>query len=322
MRKGLGRGLDAILPQADAADAPAAPGIQTVPIASLVPNRLQPRANFDEEGLEDLARSIRVQGVIQPLVVAPRGDGTFTIVAGERRWRAGQRAGLESLPVVVREIEDDRQLLELALVENLQRADLNAMEEAEAYRSLQDRFQLTQDEIAERVGRARTTITNSLRLLRLPLEVQDLLRSGAITSGQARPLLAIDSTRRQIELAQQAARDGMSARRMEALASTPPGGERRARSRSAACRRPHRGGGGSADQSTADARRDPPLGQGWHRADPLPLRGRADPHSRAVDRRLTRREQARGGRGSSTPAPSSAPRAGAWPAARASASSS
>jgi ParB family transcriptional regulator, chromosome partitioning protein len=229
MRKGLGRGLDAILPQAEPAETPAPSGIQTVPIASLVPNRLQPRSNFDEEGLEDLARSIRVQGVIQPLVVAPRGDGTFTIVAGERRWRAAQRCGLESLPVVVREVEDDRQLLELALVENLQRADLNAMEEAEAYRSLQDRFQLTQDQIAERVGRARTTITNSLRLLRLPVEVQDLLRSGAITPGQARPLLAVDSTRRQIELARQAARDGMSARRMEALAATPPAGERRAR---------------------------------------------------------------------------------------------
>jgi ParB family chromosome partitioning protein len=196
--------------------------VQTLPITSLVPNRLQPRASFDEEGLEDLARSIRAQGVIQPLVVAPRGDGTFTIVAGERRWRAAQRCGLEELPVVVREVEDDRQLLELALVENLQRADLNAMEEAEAYRSLQDRFQLTQDEIADRVGRARTTITNSLRLLRLPPEVQDLLRSGALTPGQARPLLAVDSARRQIELATQAARDGMSARRMEALAATPP----------------------------------------------------------------------------------------------------
>jgi ParB family chromosome partitioning protein len=193
-----------------------------LPITSLVPNRLQPRANFDEEGLEDLARSIRAQGVIQPLVVAPRGDGTFTIVAGERRWRAAQRCGLEEIPVVVREVEDDRQLLELALVENIQRADLNAMEEAEAYRSLQERFQLTQDLIADRVGRARTTVTNSLRLLRLPPEVQELLRSGALTPGQARPLLAVDSSRRQIELATQAARDGMSARRMEALVAMPP----------------------------------------------------------------------------------------------------
>jgi ParB family chromosome partitioning protein len=227
MRKGLGRGLDAILPSPEPGlELGAEGGVRSLPITSLVPNRLQPRANFEEEGLEELARSIRAQGVIQPLVVAPRGDGTFTIVAGERRWRAAQRCGLEELPVVVREVEDDRQLLELALVENLQRADLNAMEEAEAYRSLQDRFQLTQDEIADRVGRARTTITNSLRLLRLPAEVQDLLRSGALTPGQARPLLAVDSARRQIELALQAARDGMSARRMESLAAAPPPGTR------------------------------------------------------------------------------------------------
>jgi ParB family chromosome partitioning protein len=232
MRKGLGRGLDAILPPADTAAPLGAPGVRALPIGSLVPNRLQPRAMFDEEGLDDLARSIRAQGVIQPLVVAPRADGTYTIVAGERRWRAAQRAGLAEVPVVVREVEDDRQLLELALVENLQRADLNAIEEAEAYRSLQDRFQLTQDDIAERVGRARTTITNSLRLLRLPPEVQDLLRSGALTSGQARPLLALDSQRRQIELAQQAARDGMSARRLEALAAAPASSsKRRARDR-------------------------------------------------------------------------------------------
>ena len=221
-RKGLGRGLDAILPQPEAGATNAPPaGLQSVPIASLVPNRLQPRSTFDEQGIEDLASSIRAQGVIQPLVVTPRGDGTYTIVAGERRWRAAQRCGLAEVPVVVREVEDDQKLLELALVENLQRADLNAMEEAEAYRSLQDRFQLTQDQIAERVGRARTTVTNSLRLLRLPLEVQDLLRSGAITPGQARPLLSVDSTRRQIELAQRAARDGMSARRMEAVAAVP-----------------------------------------------------------------------------------------------------
>jgi ParB family chromosome partitioning protein len=233
MRKGLGRGLDAILPPRSepAPEAKAGvigAGVQTLPLTSLVPNQLQPRATFDEEGLEDLARSIRAQGVIQPLVVAPRPDGRFTIVAGERRWRAAQRCGMTEIPVVVRDVDSDRQLLELALVENLQRADLNSIEEAEAYRSLQERFQLTQDEIADRVGRARATVTNSLRLLRLPLEVQDLLRGGTLTAGQARPLLGIDSPRRQIELARQAARDGMSARRLEAMASAPA---RAARSR-------------------------------------------------------------------------------------------
>ena len=221
MRKGLGRGLDAILPKADPTSA-AAGGIRTVAVERLVPSRLQPRGNLDEAGLEELARSIRAQGVIQPLIVAPRPDGTFTIVAGERRWRAAQRCGLAEVPVVVRDVESDQQLLELALVENLQRADLNAIEEAEAFRSLQDRFQLTQEGIAERVGRARTSVTNSLRLLRLPAEVQDLLRSGALTAGQARPLVGVDSPRRQIELAQKAVRDGLSARRIELLVSEPP----------------------------------------------------------------------------------------------------
>ena len=224
MRKGLGRGLDAILPKApeESPGTELAPsGAHTLAVSSLVPNRLQPRATFDEEGLDELARSIRAQGVIQPLLVTSRGDGTYTIVAGERRWRAAQRCGLTEVPVVVRDVDGDRQLLELALVENLQRADLNAIEEAEAYRSLQDRFQLTQDEIADRVGRARATVTNSLRLLRLPPEVQDLLRGGQLTPGQARPLLGVDSPRRQIELARQAASEGVSARRMEALAAAP-----------------------------------------------------------------------------------------------------
>ena len=239
MRKGLGRGLDAILPRPEAAaSAPggARGGVRMVAVSSLVPNQLQPRTSFDEEGLDDLARSIQAQGVIQPLIVSPRPDGAFTIVAGERRWRAAQRCGLSEVPVLVREVEGDRQLLELALVENLQRADLNAMEEAEAYRSLQERFQLSQEEIAERVGRARATVANSIRLLRLPAEVQDLLRSGALTPGQARPLLAVDSPRRQIELAQRAVREGVSARRMEMLAAEPSAGAARRQGRAKAGR--------------------------------------------------------------------------------------
>ena len=195
MRKGLGRGLDAILPQPDPADAPPAPGIQTVPIASLVPNRLQPRSTFDEEGLEELARSIRAQGVIQPLVVAPRGDGTFTIVAGERRWRAAQRCGLEELPVVVREVDDDRQLLELALVENLQRADLNAMEEAEALSQSAGslRAHAGRDRASGSVARAPRSPT-AFACCGSRRRCRTCCAAGAITPGQARPLLAIDST--------------------------------------------------------------------------------------------------------------------------------
>ena len=235
MRKGLGRGLDAILgseaaPAAVPSAVAAAPGVRVVGVGSLVPNRYQPRASFDDQGLEDLASSIRAQGVIQPLVVSSRDDGSFTIIAGERRWRAAQKAGLTEVPVVVREGVGDRDLLELALVENLQRADLNAVEEAEAFRNLQDRFGLTQDEVAGRVGRARTTVTNSLRLLRLPQEVQDLLRSGELSAGQARPLVGLDSQKRQVDLARRAADGGLSARQVETLASR---GSKKARSKKA-----------------------------------------------------------------------------------------
>ena len=165
-RRGLGRGLDALI-----GEAPAAAAVQSVAVERLHPNRLQPRARFDDAGLDELAESIRTQGVIQPLVVTAREDGEFTIVAGERRWRAAQRAGLTDVPVVVRGLSGDRELLEVALVENLQRADLNPLEEAEAYQALCDRFGLSQEEVAGRVGKARTTVANTLRLLKLPAEV-------------------------------------------------------------------------------------------------------------------------------------------------------
>jgi len=153
------------------------------------------------------------------LIVSPTGKGTYTIVAGERRWRAAQRAGLTVVPVVVRQVRDDRELLELALVENLQRSDLNPMEEAEAYRTLQENFQLSQEEIAARVGKARPAVANTLRLLKLPPAIQDFLRSGRLTAGQVRPLLTITDPDRQQELALRALREGLSARSMEELAS-------------------------------------------------------------------------------------------------------
>src|SRR6185369_14973038 len=213
-KRGLGRGLDALLqkePEIEAAPAP----VQTLPVTSLRPNRFQPRTEFDESSLEDLAESIRAQGVIQPLVVSPDADGLYTIVAGERRWRASRRAGLESVPVVVRAVADDRELLELALVENLQRSDLNPLEEAEAYLALQEKFSLSQEEIAARVGKARTTVTNALRLLRLPEEVREMLRGGQLTAGQARPLLGLSTPEEQVVLAERAVREGLSARDLE-----------------------------------------------------------------------------------------------------------
>lgn len=213
-RKGLGRGLGALLQ-----DEPA--GLRSLPVEQLEPNRLQPRSTFNESGLAELAESIRAQGVVQPLVVTPSANGKFAIVAGERRWRAAQRAGLTSVPVVVREVKGDQDLLELALVENLQREDLNAVEEAEAYHALQEKFSLSQDQIAQRVGKGRTTVTNSLRLLRLPAAIQDLLRDGQLTAGQARPLLAIAETEAQIRLATRAVREQLTARQLEHLAATP-----------------------------------------------------------------------------------------------------
>lgn len=212
-KRGLGRGLDALL------QGPGDAGVRTLPLSALHANRRQPRQNFADQELEELAASIRVQGVIQPLVVSADGDGSYTIVAGERRFRAARRAGLSEVPVVVRQASSDRELLELALVENLQRADLGPLEEAEAYRALQDDFGLTQEQLADRVGKSRPAVANALRLLKLPAGVQDLLRGGQLSAGQARPLLAIESVARQEELARRAVEEGLSARDLERLAS-------------------------------------------------------------------------------------------------------
>jgi ParB family chromosome partitioning protein len=220
-RRGLGRGLDALLK-------PEEPGVRSLPLGSLEPNRLQPRADFDETGLEGLAASIRAQGVVQPIVVTPGAEGKFTIVAGERRWRAARKAGLEEVPVVVHEVQGDRELLEMALVENLQRTDLNPVEEGEAYSSLQQTFGLSQEEIGKRVGKSRTTITNAVRLLRLPAEVQDMLRDGRLTAGQARPLLSLATEEEQSRLARRAVEQRLSARELEDLtASRKRPGKRR-----------------------------------------------------------------------------------------------
>ncbi len=227
-RRGLGRGLSALLPAEE--------GIRSLPIDQLQPSRHQPRSLFDDAGLDELAASIRAQGVIQPLIVTPTGGGAYTIVAGERRWRAARRAGLKVVPVVVRQVRDDRQQLELALVENLQRADLNPIEEAEAFRSLQESFGLSHEEIADRVGRARPAVTNTLRLLKLPRAVQDLLRAGRLTAGQARPLLALDDPDEILRMAERAATEGLSARALEALAGAAAAAEAPKRKRRAAGR--------------------------------------------------------------------------------------
>jgi ParB family transcriptional regulator, chromosome partitioning protein len=217
-RHGLGRGLDALLP-------PVGADVRTLPVDRLRPNRFQPRRDFEPEALAELAASIRSQGVVQPIVVKPEAGGVYTIVAGERRWRAAQQAGLEQVPVVVHEVRDDRHLLELALVENLQRSDLNPIEEALAFQSLQNELGLSQDDIASRVGKGRPTISNSLRLLNLPPSIQEMMRTGRLTAGQAKPLLALGKAAQQVALAERAVAEGLSARQLEALAAAARKGE-------------------------------------------------------------------------------------------------
>jgi ParB family transcriptional regulator, chromosome partitioning protein len=229
-RRGLGRGLDALLGE-PATDAPASTGLRQLRLFELHPSRVQPRARFEEAELEALADSIRAQGVVQPLIVTPDPSGGFTIVAGERRWRAAGRAGLETVPALVREVADDRQLLEIALVENLQRSDLNPIEEAEAYQALQRDFGFSQEEIAGRVGKGRPTIANSLRMLKLPDEILGFVRAGSLSAGQARPLLALGSEQQQLRLARRAVAEGLTARQMERAVGAVGGGDGKPRRR-------------------------------------------------------------------------------------------
>jgi len=194
-KRGLGRGLDALL-----GEAPSATDTLTeIPIDQVEPNPRQPRKSFDAVALDELARSIKASGVIQPIVVRRSAAGRWQLIAGERRWRAARQAGLDRIPAVVREATESESL-ELALVENLLREDLNPMEEAEAYQQILADFGWTQEQLAQRVGRDRSTIANSLRLLRLPLPIQDDLRSGRLTMGHARALLALTSLADQMKL--------------------------------------------------------------------------------------------------------------------------
>lgn len=189
-RQTLGRGLSALLGDGPSAEAPASVAVTEVDIDLIDPNPDQPRTTFEKTTLDELAASIRSNGIVQPILIRPIGN-RYQIVAGERRWRAAQLAELRRLPVVIREISDD-EVLELALVENIQRQELNPIEEAKAYRKLIDNIGLTQDSVAERVGKDRTVVTTSLRLLRLPNEIQNELEKGTITTGHGRALLMSD----------------------------------------------------------------------------------------------------------------------------------
>lgn len=211
-KAGLGRGLDAIIP------APTEPksGTEMVPIDSIIPNPRQPRSIMAEEGLNELAESIRQHGILQPLIVTNEGENLYVLIAGERRWRAARIAGLDSVPVILREA-NDRDRLELALIENVQRADLMPLETAEAYRQLAEEFNLTHDEIALRVGKSRVAVTNTLRLLKLPEVVQNAILSGDITEGHARALLALGTSQSQMAVLQTIIRNDLSVRQTEEL---------------------------------------------------------------------------------------------------------
>ena len=212
-RPALGRGLSALIPDT----APAPSGERTLEVDSdlLRPNKFQPRTTMDDPKLDELARSIRANGIIQPIVVRKVDDG-YEIVAGERRWRASQRAGLLKVPVVVRDIPEDR-LLPVALIENIQREDLNPIEEAHAYRRLADEYHLTQEQIADAVGKDRSSVANFLRLLRLPQEVRASLGSGAVSMGHARALLGLPDDAAQLRVAREIVAKGLSVRETEAL---------------------------------------------------------------------------------------------------------
>jgi ParB family transcriptional regulator, chromosome partitioning protein len=219
-RPALGKGLSALIPDAPAQPTPT--GVTELGIDQLSPNEQQPRLSMNDARLEELAASIKANGVIQPIVVRRTADG-YRIIAGERRWRAARRAGLARVPVSVKEVEGDvadETLLQMALVENIQREDLNPIDEALAYRRLVDEFHLTQDAVAIAVGKDRATVANTLRLLKLPVEIQNDVAGGVLSMGQARAILALPSETVQLQVAREVKTRGLSVRETESLVKT------------------------------------------------------------------------------------------------------
>jgi ParB family chromosome partitioning protein len=214
-RSGLGRGLGALIPDDAQAQEEIGASFQELPLDSIIPNPFQPREEFDEAGISALADSIEQIGVLQPILVRPDGDGGYQLIAGERRWRASRQAGLSVIPAIVREVRDVS-ALEQAVVENLHRQDLNALEEAAAYQQLIDDFGFTQEQLAQRVGKSRPSVTNTLRLLNLPPAIQGLLIDGRLAAAHARALLPVEDRAVQQQLAEQAVDEGWSVRQVEA----------------------------------------------------------------------------------------------------------
>ena len=223
VERGLGRGLGALL--GDAALQSQEGGSLSLPISKVEPGLKQPRKRFEEEALQDLADSIRTHGIIQPLTVRRLASGYYQIIAGERRWRAAKLAGLTEVPAVIIEA-DDRKVMELGLIENLQREDLNPIEEANGYKVLMEEYGLTQEEVSQRVGKSRPAVANALRLLALPDPVCQLLEEGKLSAGHARAILSVPNGGLQMQLAKKVVEDGLSVRQTEALAKRLAAGEK------------------------------------------------------------------------------------------------
>ena len=221
-RKALGRGLEALIPTATATEtleprrAGAGNGVEQIPIEMIGANPFQPRTRFDDSSLKELTESIRSSGIIQPVIVRKAGTDSYELIAGERRLRAAKLAGLDAVPAILREVDDTR-MMEMALIENIQREDLNPIDEARAYQALIQKVGLTHDQISERVGKQRSSITNALRLLGLPPEVMDMVSRGTLSAGHARALLALETPGDQLSTSRYVASKGFSVRRTEAL---------------------------------------------------------------------------------------------------------
>lgn len=227
LKRGLGRGLESLMPPSVENVLNEAEGFHMVHVDSISPNRLQPRTAFDEEKIRELADSIQKQGVIQPLIVAPKSNGGYELIAGERRLRASRAIGLERVPVIIKTV-DEEEMLALSLVENIQREDLNPIEEAQAYRELVEQFGHTQDDVAAKVGKSRVAVANSMRLLKLPKVIQDDVAGGRYSAGHARAMLAVESLHRQLKIRERVIREMPTVRDVEKMVQYYIGGGRKA----------------------------------------------------------------------------------------------
>jgi len=223
VKKALGRGLGALIPPTERKEHVPQRNAHELPLSQIVANPKQPRTTFLDEAIEQLAASIREHGILQPLLVSRISGDRYRLIAGERRFRAAQKAGLQAVPVTIKETLSDQHALEIALIENIQREDLNAIEEAHAYQQLHQQFGLTQEEIAKRVGKERSSVANTLRLLKLPEDIRELVAAGQLSMGHARALLSVEDRKRQSGLAKRIVDEGLSVRQVEQLTGkTPP----------------------------------------------------------------------------------------------------